>query len=86
MNQPQRNNKHKSAVFIMRKLFAYLWIPEASMRLRVFVALVFLIATIYLNIRVPFIFKDIVDMLSSCSIIVGIKKIKSSIKISGNAR
>lgn len=63
------NRRNKSAYEILRKLFHYLWLDDWNMRLRVVAALFFVIATIALNLSIPLIFKKIINLLSSCTVI-----------------
>ena len=59
----------KSVGSILRKLLVYLWSDDWSVRLRVLAALLFVVATILLNLSIPIIFKKIIDLFSSCTVI-----------------
>lgn len=63
----QTTRKHKTAGFIMRKLMSYLWVDDFGMRIRVFLALMFVVLSILLNISIPLIFREIINALSSCA-------------------
>lgn len=69
MKTPQYGHKHKSASYIMKKLMHYLWPHDWNMRLRLFVALFFVVVTIALNISIPLVFRKIINLLSNCTII-----------------
>ena len=63
-----RSSGRKKYIKIIHLVFNYLWTSDWNMRLRIISALFFVALTICLNMSIPLIFENIINKLSTCTV------------------